>query len=86
MFYIYKPFYVLSVASLFNGESVIQSMDGSYYQNRRFIAPRASVLVVDDNVMNLRVVEGLLRPYKIKVFVAGSGKEALNLILYSWII
>ncbi len=80
MLYIYKPFYVLSVASLFNGESVIQSMDGSHYQNRRFIAPRASVLVVDDNVMNLRVVEGLLRPYKIKVFVAGSGKEALQKI------
>ena len=81
MLYIYKPFYVLSVASLlFNGESIIQSMDGSHYQNRRFIAPRASVLVVDDNVMNLRVVEGLLRPYKIKVFVAGSGKEALQKI------
>ena len=80
MLYIYKPFYVLSVASLFNGERVIQSMDGSHYQNRRFIAPRASVLVVDDNVMNLRVVEGLLRPYKIKVFVAGSGKEALQKI------
>lgn len=78
MLHIYKPFYVLSVASVLNGENVIQSMDGSYYQNRRFIAPEASVLVVDDNIMNLRVVEGLLRPYKIKVFVAGSGKEALQ--------
>lgn len=78
MLHIYKPFYVLSVASVLNGENIIQSMDGSYYQNRRFIAPEASVLVVDDNIMNLRVVEGLLRPYKIKVFVAGSGKEALQ--------
>ncbi len=78
MLHIYKPFYVLSLASVLNGENVIQSTDGSHYQNRRFIAPDASVLVVDDNIMNLRVVEGLLRPYKMKVFVAGSGKEALK--------
>lgn len=78
MLHIYKPFYVLSVASVLNGENIIQSMDGSHYQNRRFIAPTASILVVDDNIMNLRVVEGLLRPYKIKVFVAESGKEALK--------
>ncbi|MBQ6889355.1 MAG: response regulator [Lachnospiraceae bacterium] len=80
MLYIYKPFSVLAVASVLNGENIIQSLAASSYQNRRFIAPRASVLVVDDNVMNLRVVEGLLRPYKIKVFVAGSGKEALKKI------
>lgn len=78
--HVYKPFYVLSVASVLNGEHIIQSMDGSHYQNHRFIAPKASVLVVDDNIMNLRVVEGLLRPYQIKVFVAGSGKEALSKI------
>ncbi|MDE6607391.1 MAG: response regulator, partial [Lachnospiraceae bacterium] len=78
--HVYKPFYVLSVASVLNGEHIVQSMDGSHYQNRRFIAPAASVLVVDDNIMNLRVVEGLLRPYQIKVFVAGSGKEALSKI------
>ena len=78
--HVYKPFYVLSVAAVLNGEHIIQSMDGTHYQNRRFIAPKASVLVVDDNIMNLRVVEGLLRPYQIKVFVAGSGKEALNKI------
>jgi len=78
--HVYKPFYVLSVASVLNGEHIIQSMDGSHYQNRRFIAPKANVLVVDDNIMNLRVVEGLLRPYQIKVFVAGSGKEALSKI------
>jgi len=80
IFHVYKPFYVLSVASVLNGEHIAQSMDGSHYQNRRFIAPKASVLVVDDNIMNLRVVEGLLRPYQIKVFVAGSGKEALSKI------
>ena len=75
---LYKPFYVLSVATVLNGEYSLQRLDGTYYQEKRFIAPEASVLVVDDNLMNLKVVEGLLRPYKIKVFVATSGKECLN--------
>ncbi len=80
MFYIYKPFSALSVAAVLNGEHVVQSMDSGRRTEGRFAAPQASVLVVDDNIMNLRVVEGLLRPYKIKVFAAGSGKEALEKI------
>jgi len=74
---LYKPFYVLSIATVLNGEYSLQRLDGSHYQEKRFIAPEANVLVVDDNLMNLKVVEGLLRPYKIKVFVATSGKECL---------
>ena len=75
---LYKPFYVLSIATVLNGDYSLQRLDGSYYQEKKFIAPEATVLVVDDNLMNLRVVEGLLRPYKIKVFVASSGKECLE--------
>jgi len=75
---LYKPFYVLSIATVLNGEYSLQRLDGSHYQEKKFIAPEASILVVDDNLMNLRVVEGLLRPYKIKVFVATSGKECLT--------
>ena len=74
---VYKPFYVLSIASVLNGEQMTQRLDGSHYQEKKFVAPEACVLVVDDNLMNLKVVEGLLRPYKIKVFVATGGKEAL---------
>jgi len=75
---VYKPYYVLSIAAMLNGEYSIQRLDGSHYQGKKFIAPEAAVLVVDDNLMNLKVVEGLLRPYKIKVFVATSGKECLS--------
>ncbi len=78
MLRIYKPFYALSIAAVLNGENIVQSIDSSQYQNYRFIAPKASVLVVDDNMMNLKVVEGLLRPYGIRVFTAISGKEALQ--------
>ena len=75
---IYKPYYVLSIAAVLNGDYTLQRLDGTHLQDKKFIAPEACVLVVDDNLMNLKVVEGLLRPYKIKVFVATSGKECLS--------
>jgi len=40
--------------------------------------PKASVLVVDDNHMNLKVEKGLLEPYKIDLDFANSGKECLE--------
>ena len=77
---IYKPFYALSIAAVLNGENIMKTMEKNGCQNNRFVAPAANILVVDDNMMNLKVVEGLLRPYKIKVFTAISGKEALQKI------
>lgn len=46
----------------------------------RLTAPDAHVLVVDDNLMNIRVMEGLLKEYKIKVSKAQSGREALDVV------
>jgi len=43
-----------------------------------FTAPKASVLLVDDNEMNLRVAEGLLSPYQMRIDTASSGREALE--------
>ncbi|MDD3218081.1 MAG: ATP-binding protein [Lachnospiraceae bacterium] len=78
---IYKPFYALSVATVLNGAAVHQNYYGIHNQHQRFIAPDAKILVVDDNLMNLKVAEGLLRPYQVKVFTAESGKEALSKLL-----
>ncbi|MCH5341327.1 MAG: response regulator [Acetatifactor sp.] len=77
---IYKPFYAVAMAAVLNGEQVIQSVSQSGRSGSRFIAPTSNILVVDDNMMNVKVVEGLLRPYQIKVFAAYSGKEALQKI------
>ena len=46
----------------------------------RFAAPTARVLVVDDIVTNLKVAEGLLTPYHMKVDVCTSGQEAIALV------
>ncbi len=77
---LYKPFFILPVVMLLNDEKLIQGMDTDFYSRGKFVAPETSVLVVDDNLMNIRVLEGLLAPYKIKVSMATSGAEALEKI------
>lgn len=76
---LYKPFYILPVVSILNGSS---GSEGGKQMIRpgKFTAPDAHVLVVDDNRMNIRVVEGLLKEYQIKVTYATSGQEALKVI------
>ncbi|MCR5501679.1 MAG: response regulator [Lachnospiraceae bacterium] len=47
--------------------------------HERFKAPTASVLVVDDVPMNLKVIVGLLRPTLVRVTQATGGEEAVEL-------
>jgi len=68
----------MSIAAILNGVS----SDFSYNENSdffaRFIAPDARILVVDDINTNLKVAEGLLLPYKMKVDLCKSGMEAIE--------
>ncbi len=47
--------------------------------NCAFIAPEATVLVVDDTTVNLALMKGLLKRTKVKVDTASSGKKCLEL-------
>jgi CheY-like chemotaxis protein/HPt (histidine-containing phosphotransfer) domain-containing protein len=76
---IYKPFFVLPVANVLNGE-IKKGIRTGEHATSKFYAPKAHVLVVDDNVMNIHVIQGLLEKYKIKVTAAESGAEALEKI------
>lgn len=78
MLRIYKPFTILSIASVFNGQKILQGREHQSNRNNRFVAPSAKVLVVDDNAMNLKVMARLLMPYQIKAYMASSGMEALD--------
>ena len=78
MLRIYKPFTVLSIAAVFNGQKTLQREDVQKELKHRFIAPEAKMLVVDDNAMNLKVMARLLLPYQIRVDMASSGQEALH--------
>jgi signal transduction histidine kinase/DNA-binding response OmpR family regulator/HPt (histidine-containing phosphotransfer) domain-containing protein len=42
--------------------------------------PYARVLAVDDNITNLYVIQGMLKPYQIKVDCVSSGEEAIEII------
>jgi signal transduction histidine kinase/CheY-like chemotaxis protein len=45
-----------------------------------FIAPSARILIVDDINTNLKVMEGLLAPYKVKTDICLSGQKAVELV------
>ena len=47
-----------------------------------FIAPDATILVVDDTVMNLTVVKGLLKQTRIKIETALNGPECLKMVAH----
>ena len=55
-----------------------QAMDYSY--NAMFTAPEAEILVVDDNLVNRKVVLNLLKATKVKIDGASSGQECLEMI------
>ena len=45
-----------------------------------FIIPQVKILIVDDIPTNLKVAEGLLSPYKVKIDICQSGMEALEFV------
>lgn len=49
-----------------------------------FTASGAVVLVVDDQPVNRRVIQGLLRPYQVEIHAASSGQEALEKLTQVW--
>lgn len=59
--------------------SLHQAQQGNEYKKGLFSAPNASVLVVDDNSMNLSLMNGLLKRTKMKVDTASSGEKCLEL-------
>ncbi len=76
---LYKPFYALSIANVINHKKNYLTSQNEV-EKEVFIAPKAKVLVVDDNPMNLKVTKGLLGPYQVQTTLVQSGQEAINLV------
>jgi signal transduction histidine kinase/CheY-like chemotaxis protein len=70
------PAYAVSIANVLNGAAAAGWKENT---NIRFTAPNAEVLVVDDNLTNLKIVQGLLKPYRMQVDVCKSGAQALTI-------
>jgi signal transduction histidine kinase/CheY-like chemotaxis protein len=71
------PAYAVPVANVLNGIILSERRISSRI---RFTAPGVRILLVDDITTNLKVAEGLLALYQIKVDTATSGSEAITLV------
>lgn len=63
-----------------NLEERIKSASAQYSYNAAFVAPKARLLVVDDNAINRKVFVSLLKETKVKIDEAESGMECLDMI------
>jgi len=73
------PVQSMSIANVLNGKTDSKG----YIKNFgviRFTFPRARILVVDDIATNLKVVEGLLAPYRAVVDTCLSGLQAIEMV------
>lgn len=75
------PQKVMDKTPIGNLQAAIQKMREQEEKKKvLFTAPNASVLVVDDNQVNLTIIRGLLKRTKMKVDLAESGKKCLELV------
>jgi signal transduction histidine kinase/CheY-like chemotaxis protein len=70
------PAYAVPIANVLNGTAATHWKKDA---DTCFTAPDAQVLVVDDNLVNLKIVRGLLKPYQMQVNVCKSGAQALTI-------
>lgn len=74
-----RPIYSIPIADILNNK---WNKELYLKPNKReeIIFPDAKVLVVDDNVVNLKVLLSILEKYKIKADMATSGEGCLNIL------
>lgn len=75
-----KPLSVMSLARIFNNETLEKIVDGNNIAGVSFTAEGTKVLVVDDNHINLKVVKGLMEPYNMEIITLQRAKEAIELL------
>jgi signal transduction histidine kinase/CheY-like chemotaxis protein len=74
------PAHTLSIANVLNGITAGALRGENNKVAAKFTAPSANILVIDDINTNLKVVEGLLLPYKMSVDMRQSGFEAIDAV------
>lgn len=76
---IYRPVTIITLLSLFSKNAAFSEAKSSVIQ-RKFSAPEAKILVVDDNATNLLVAKRLISIYSIQTDTAESGIQALRMV------
>ncbi len=71
------PISCMQLSSIFGNDNLFSHTSK---KTENFIAPHANVLVVDDNIVNLKVAKGLMAPYKFTIDTAVNGALAVEKI------
>lgn len=79
IFAVNLPFCAASVVSAINGEAYYNELADDELETG-FVVPKANILVVDDNDLNRKVAEGILKLYKANCILVDSGREAINIL------
>lgn len=74
-----KPIWFNEIGPVLNGNGAT-GFDVNTEVKETIMTNGARVLVVDDNDINLKVTQGLLKPYGLFIDTASSGEEAIRLI------
>lgn len=74
-----KPLYCLNIADILNNEWKKEEFSRKD-ENKKIIYPGARVLVVDDNMVNLKVISSVLENFMINADTASSGERALSIL------
>lgn len=74
------PLSCYNVSSAINRTSLIDIHTANDAYEVNFEAPEANILIVDDNVTNLTVAEGLLEPLKMHITTCSSPAESIELV------
>jgi len=74
------PIHCLQIANILNDEYAGNEIRIGGAPSANIIASEAKVLVVDDNIVNLKVALGLLNIYKIQADTAANGMRALEMV------
>ncbi|MDR1923199.1 MAG: response regulator [Planctomycetaceae bacterium] len=77
---VYLPVYSVTFADIFNGVVEVSQEHPTTIHTAHFVAPDARVLVVDDNITNLKVAQGLMIPFRVQVDTCDSGMMAVELV------
>lgn len=75
-----RPVTIIQIGNILNNQNVSKSYWAENDIHVNFSAPDARILVVDDNITNLKVASGLMSPYNMQVDLALSGMDAIEKI------
>ncbi|MBQ7563635.1 MAG: response regulator [Lachnospiraceae bacterium] len=81
VFTVHIPQTVVNAAPLGEfSKAILMHTNENQAEKTTLYAPDARILIVDDNEMNLEVIEGLLRDTRIRLDLAASGKECIEMV------